>query len=125
MAWASRSHSVTVAPVIDTHPFRGYPVIRYNEPPFDEGAFLNPPDLAFSGLHDSEKGELFRSLHDALRARANLYAHAWQSGDVVIADNFSLLHGREAFETRAPRHIQRVHVLSTPPLQNPRLVSYA
>ena len=44
---------------------------------------------------------------------------------MVEADNFSLLHGREAFERSAPRHIQRVHVLSNPHLDNPRLVSHS
>ncbi|MCA9777716.1 MAG: TauD/TfdA family dioxygenase [Candidatus Eremiobacteraeota bacterium] len=117
--------SKTVSPIIDEHPFRGYQVIRYNEPPKEEGDFLNRPDLEFTGIADSERAEFLRSLNEALHAPTNFYAHTWQTGDVVVADNFSLLHGREAFESRAPRHIQRVHVLSNPPLDNPRLVSHA
>lgn len=117
--------SKTISPIVDTHPFRGYPVIRYNEPPLEDGSFLNPSNLDFTGMDESERGEFFRSLREALYAPGNFYAHEWQTGDVVIADNFSLLHGREAFESKAPRHLQRVHVLSNPPLNNPRLVSHA
>ncbi|WP_175460979.1 TauD/TfdA family dioxygenase, partial [Vibrio parahaemolyticus] len=42
----------------------------------------------------------------------------WQQGDVVIADNFSLLHGREGFTARSARHLQRVHIQSNPVCAN-------
>jgi L-tyrosine isonitrile desaturase/decarboxylase len=117
--------SKTVSPIIDSHPLRGFPVIRYNEPPLEGyGQFLNPPILEFTGVSRNELAEFHRSLREALYAPSNFYAHEWQEGDLVVADNFSLLHGREGFETKAPRHLRRVHVLSNPPLDNPRLVSY-
>jgi L-tyrosine isonitrile desaturase/decarboxylase len=40
----------------------------------------------------------------------------------VIADNYTLLHGRTAFTVKVPRHLRRVHVLGDPPLDNPALV---
>lgn len=116
-------NSKTVSPIIDTHPFRGFSVIRYNEPPIEGSEhFLNPPTLEFNGVRIDELTEFHRSLREALYAPSNFYAHEWQKGDLVVADNFSLLHGREAFETKAPRHLRRVHVLSHPPLENLRLV---
>lgn len=118
-------NSRTISPIIDSHPLRGFPVIRYNEPPREGfGNFLNPPILEFDGLSPKELTEFHRSLNEALYSPKNFYAHEWQEGDLVVADNFSLLHGRESFETKAPRHLRRVHVLSNPPLNNPRLVSY-
>jgi alpha-ketoglutarate-dependent taurine dioxygenase len=118
-------NSTTISPVIDYHPQRGFPVIRYNEPPNEGfGNFLNPPTLEFNGVSPEELIEFHRSLREALYSPKNFYAHEWQEGDVVVADNFSLLHGRESFETKAPRHLRRVHVLSNPPLDNPRLVSH-
>jgi L-tyrosine isonitrile desaturase/decarboxylase len=117
--------SKTVSPVVDSHPQRGYPVIRYNEPPAAGFAtFLNPPILEFTGVSEEELLEFHRTLRDALYSPNNYYAHEWRQGDLVVANNFSLLHGRESFETKAPRHLRRVHVLSNPPLNNPRLVSY-
>lgn len=116
-------HSKTISPVIDFHPLRDFPVIRYNEPPnANLGNFLNPPDLEFNGVSLAELPGFHRSLQEALYSPKNFYAHEWQADDLVVADNFSLLHGRESFETKAPRHLRRVHVLSNPPLNNPRLV---
>lgn len=116
-------NSKTVSPIIDSHPFRNFSVIRYNEPPSAGfGTFLNPPILEFAGVGPEELNEFHRSIQEALYSPKNFYAHEWLEGDLVIADNFSLLHGRESFETKAPRHLRRVHVFSNPPLDNPRLV---
>lgn len=117
--------SKTVAPIVSTHPARGFPVIRYNEPPVEgDESFLNHPTLAFDGLAEHEARAFHRGLRDALYAPESFYAHAWQTSDLVIADNYTLLHGREAFSSGAPRHLQRVHVLGDPPLDNPHLVAY-
>lgn len=117
--------SKIVSPVITKHPFRDHSVIRYNEAPsLEDKSFLNPPSLKFSGVEKSEFDLFHKSLKEALYAPANFYAHEWQDGDIVIADNFSLLHGREKFKSGSSRHIQRVHVLSDPPYDNPGLESY-
>lgn len=118
-------NSKTVSPIITKHPHRDFSVIRYNEPPSkDKGDFINPPDLEFSGLSHEDLNVFHQSLQEILYAPSNFYAHEWQTGDIVIADNFSLLHGREGFVSKSPRHIQRVHVLSNPPFDNPGLESY-
>ncbi len=117
--------SKTVAPVVTKHPARDYNVIRYNEPPTQgDESFVNHPALAFEGIAAADVAAFHRSLRDALYAPESFYAHAWRTGDVVIADNYTLLHGREAFATGAPRHLRRVHVLGDPPLDNPHLVAY-
>jgi alpha-ketoglutarate-dependent taurine dioxygenase len=118
--------SITESRVVTTHPFRDFPVIRYNEPPKSELAkFLNPPVLKFSGASELKLQEFHQSLQAAIYAPHAFYAHEWQAGDLVVADNFTLLHGREGFQTKAPRHLERVHVLSDPPLNNPGLISHA
>jgi len=118
-------NSKTLSPIITKHPFRDFSVIRYNEPPSEaKGDFVNPPNLEFNGIDHAELDAFHRSLEKALYSPDNFYAHEWQTGDIVIADNFSLLHGREGFVSKSPRHIQRVHVLSNPPFDNPGLESY-
>lgn len=118
-------NSKTVSPIITKHPKKDFSVIRYNElPSADKGHFVNPPDLEFTGINHGELDIFHRSLEKALYSPDNFYAHEWQTGDIVIADNFSLLHGREGFVSKSPRHIQRVHVLSNPPFDNPGLESY-
>lgn len=118
-------NSKTISPIISKHPYKDFMVIRYNEPPSeDKEHFVNPPTLEFAGVNCSELTNFHYSLKQALYAPSNFYAHEWQTNDVVIADNFSLLHGREAFISKSPRHIQRVHILSHPPFDNPGLESY-
>ncbi|MBJ7539835.1 TauD/TfdA dioxygenase family protein [Marinomonas transparens] len=118
-------NSKTVSPIITKHPQREHLVIRYNEPHIEEkGDFVNPPDLNFTGIEAEEVELLHASLRQALYDPQNFYAHEWQTGDVVICDNFSLLHGREAFITQSHRHLRRVQVLSNPPVDNPSLESY-
>jgi alpha-ketoglutarate-dependent taurine dioxygenase len=118
-------NSKTVSPVITKHPHKDYFVIRYNEPRTEEkGHFVNPPELEFTGASLKELEAFHASLKQALYHPRHFYAHEWQTGDVVIADNFSLLHGREGFISQSPRHLRRVQVLSSPPFNNPSLESY-
>ncbi|MEV5243123.1 TauD/TfdA family dioxygenase [Streptomyces cinnamoneus] len=111
----------SVSPVVTTHP-DGFPVIRYNEPVPPGEEFLNHPDLEFTGVPGERLAEFHATLQEALHDPRHLYAHEWRTDDVVVADNYTLLHGREAFASRSPRHLRRVHVLGTPPLTNPALV---
>ncbi|MFI9202244.1 TauD/TfdA dioxygenase family protein [Streptomyces sp. NPDC053048] len=116
-------NSVTVSPVVTAHPVTGTPVIRYNEPTAaDDDGFVNHPDLRFTGLPEDGIAEAHRTLRAALYDPAHLYAHSWRTGDLVVTDNYTLLHGRNAFTSGAPRHLRRVQVLGTPPLDNPGLV---
>lgn len=119
-------NSQTLSPIITRHPHKeDVSVIRYGEPHAEaKGHFVNPPLLEFTGIEREELLAFHQSLENALYSEDNFYAHQWQNGDLVIADNFSLLHGRERFVSRSPRHLQRVHVLSNPPFANPGLVSY-
>lgn len=110
-----------VSPVVTTRP-GGRAVIRYNEPVPAGEVFLNQPDLEFTGVPGELLPEFHRTLRAALHDPRHLYAHSWRDGDVVVADNYTLLHGREAFTSRSPRHLRRVHVLGTPPLENTALV---
>ncbi|MCF6765564.1 TauD/TfdA family dioxygenase [Thiotrichales bacterium 19S3-7] len=118
-------HSKTISPVITKHPYKNSSIIRYNELVNDnKGEFINRPNASFSGIEKDKLNEFHQSLTRALYDPKNCYAHQWQENDIVIADNFSLLHGREAFISKSPRHIQRVQVLSNPPFDNPSLESY-
>jgi alpha-ketoglutarate-dependent taurine dioxygenase len=116
-------HSKTVAPLIDKHPFQDFPVLRYCEPTdAADKAFINHPEITFTGISNQSITGLRDSLRRLLYDPNVLYAHSWQDGDILIADNFTLLHGREAFEPGSPRHLRRVHIQSQPALKNPHLV---
>lgn len=109
------------SPLVVPHPDRGYPTMRYHEPVPVNLKYPNPITVRVADAPADKAAVIQRTVRDALYDPRNHYAHEWQTGDVVIADNYTLLHGREAFTTRASRHLRRVHVLGDPPLANPAL----
>jgi alpha-ketoglutarate-dependent taurine dioxygenase len=99
------------AGLVGKHPATGAATLRYAEPPDGETAPLNPLGLEVHGLSAEEASALLGELRALLYDPRYCYAHAWQDGDFLLADNHALLHGRRPFSTHSPRHIQRVHVL--------------
>ncbi|RJQ80779.1 TauD/TfdA family dioxygenase [Pseudonocardiaceae bacterium YIM PH 21723] len=101
------------APLVDRHPHSGERVLRYVEPA------PGGPRHSFSGLSDVELEVTHRELTDRLYHPDYCHVHSWQYGDLIVADNFTLLHGRTAFPDRSPRHLRLVHVAGA---ANPHLV---
>lgn len=95
------------SPMIALHPFSGERTLRYAEPVTD----LNPVRLEIEGIPEKAREEFLRDMHRRLRDESVCYSHRWLGGDVVIADNFALLHGRRAFEENSVRRIRRVNIL--------------
>ena len=111
------------APIIERHPRREFDVLRFCKPPIlGDSTFINPSTYEFGGIEEDEIEALLGSLRSALYDSRAHYAHRWQTGDVVLTDNFTLLHGREHFANQSGRHLRRVHVHGDPPLHNPHLV---
>jgi L-tyrosine isonitrile desaturase/decarboxylase len=95
------------SPILVQHPLNGRPVLRYAEPVVD----LNPVQLLIQGLTDMDQREFIEDLRQRLNDERCCYSHSWRAGDLVIADNYTLLHGRRAFAQGAQRHIRRVNVI--------------
>jgi len=95
------------SPMVVQHPLTGRPVLRYAEPVVD----LNPVELVIQGLADMDQNEFIKNMRQRLNDPRCCYSHSWASGDLVIADNYTLLHGRRAFAVGVQRHIRRVNVL--------------
>jgi alpha-ketoglutarate-dependent taurine dioxygenase/1,4-dihydroxy-2-naphthoate octaprenyltransferase len=93
--------------VVARHPALGVPVIRYAEPVDD----LNPVSVEPLALGAEAAAALMGELGEALHDPAVELALPWRAGDVVVADNHALLHGRRAFRADAPRRLLRVNVL--------------
>jgi alpha-ketoglutarate-dependent taurine dioxygenase len=95
------------SPLLARHPSRGEFVLRYAEPVED----LNPVQLEIEGVGAEARAVFLPDMHRRLRDPSVCYVHQWRDGDILIADNYVLLHGRRAFAESAPRHIRRVNVL--------------
>lgn len=115
--------SQTIAPIITNHPEKGYPVIRYCEPPVsDDESFINHHGFDVEGISKQEVDSFVQGLKEVLYSPEFLYTHQWRTDDVVFSDNHTMLHGREPFTKGAPRHLRRVQLLGETPLDNPHLV---
>ena len=95
------------SPMIGRHPFSGERVLRFAEPVVD----LNPVQLEIKGLAGQAPVAFLEDMHQRLNDDDVCYRHEWRNGDVVIADNHVLLHGRRAFMESAGRQIRRVNIL--------------
>lgn len=95
------------SPLLASHPTLGIRVLRYAEPVYD----LNPVQLHIEGIGERDQPQFVEDMHWRLNDSRCCHAYAWESGDVVIADNHALLHGRRAFADQTPRHIRRVNIL--------------
>lgn len=94
------------SPVVAQHPVSGETVLRFAEPVDD----LNPVHVRALDASALESAACITELRAALAAPECVLRHAWRAGDVVVADNLALLHGRDAFTHDGQRHIQRVNV---------------
>ena len=95
------------SPMIVSHPINGTDVLRYAEPVTD----LNPVTLTIDGLVGMAHSEFIADMNARINDNSCCYEHPWLTGDVVIADNFTLLHARNAFKDGVVRNIRRVNVL--------------
>ncbi|HEY3039283.1 MAG TPA: TauD/TfdA family dioxygenase [Pyrinomonadaceae bacterium] len=95
------------SPMISSHPLNGEKVLRFAEPVVD----LNPVQLEIKGVPREAQAAFLEDMHERLNADDVCYRHEWHEGDVVIADNYVLLHGRRAFAENARRQIRRVNIL--------------
>jgi len=95
------------SPMIELDASGQFEVIRYAEPVAD----LNPVELQIDGIADGERATFLQDMHTRLNDKEVCYVHQWQDGDLVIADNHTLLHGRRTFDADTWRLIRRVNIL--------------
>jgi alpha-ketoglutarate-dependent taurine dioxygenase len=91
-------------PLLSAHPLTGASILRYAEPVESK---LNPVKLAVEG---ADPGALAQEMRELLYSQNFCYAHEWQDNDLLLADNFSLVHGRRAFSQSSPRHLRRIQL---------------
>ncbi|NEO31328.1 MAG: TauD/TfdA family dioxygenase [Symploca sp. SIO3C6] len=97
-------------PLVSEHPITGETTLRFAEP-VDPYNYLNPIFLEVAGLPAQQHEQFLRQLIIKLYLPQNCLAHEWQPGDILVADNHALLHGRHPFKSKSSRHLQRVHII--------------
>ena len=66
-------------------------------------------DESISGK-DVSAEQIGKALERLLYDRRVTYWHSWEKGDVLISDNFSMMHTRSEFVSGADRELWRIHV---------------
>ncbi|HEX6499712.1 MAG TPA: TauD/TfdA family dioxygenase [Micromonosporaceae bacterium] len=101
---------LTKWPLLVPHPTTGETTIRYAEP-LDPAQYLNPLFLSVDGISPDDATRVMDDLRERLHDPRYCYAHPWRTGDIVVAENHALLHGRNAFTGSAERHVQRIQII--------------
>ncbi len=94
--------------LVDKHPHRGNPILRFAE---EVKTKLNPVTMEVAGVEPREAFEMIDYLTTRIYQSAFCLEHHWKRGDLLLADNHGLIHGRRAFQKQSPRHIRRVQLL--------------
>jgi len=100
------------------HPFPAFKAKAGCEPTLNIGL---PPEegepaswqVRVAGVEKEESDAILGSLRRWLLADEYTYFHDWKEGDLVLMDNYQVLHGREAWSGRA-RQLANIQVLSAP-----------
>lgn len=95
--------------MVQKHPDTQEIILRFAEPV--PQSMLNPVEMHIEGLNDEETERWLNDLLPYLYHEEHCYEHTWRNNDVVLADNFSLLHARRAFKEFSPRFLQRIQIL--------------
>jgi alpha-ketoglutarate-dependent taurine dioxygenase len=93
-------------PMVQHHPDKPVTVLRFAEPVRSE---LNPVLCEAEGI-EGETETFLEEMRGLLYSEKYLFEHSWEKGDLLLADNFSLLHGRRAFSEASPRHLRRIQI---------------
>jgi alpha-ketoglutarate-dependent taurine dioxygenase len=107
------------SPLVIGHARTGEPILRFNEPSPDHEPHDNGHTVEITGTDRAAHAETVAGLVAALHDPRHMLAHSWRTGDVLIADNYTLLHGRTPYHSGTARHLRRAHILGSPPHVNP------
>ncbi len=95
-------------PLIQKHPHLQTNIIRYAEAVTTK---LNPVQLTVHGLENNNQDMFTSEMREKLYHSQFCYQHLWKTGDILIADNHSLVHGRKAFSANSTRHLRRIQLI--------------
>ena len=93
-------------PLVQTHPNSGKTILRFAE---RVETHLNPVSLQISGIDHAE--EFYQIMIKKLYGPQFMYEHSWQTGDLLVCDNYTFLHGRRALGLNKKRTFKRIQIL--------------
>ncbi|GEM_PF-2232973 len=97
------------------HPFPAFKALPGREPTLNLGLPHRPGEpeswrLRVAGVDEETSERILLALRGALLNDLFVYFHQWHEGDLLIMDNYEVLHGREGFEG-SHRRLANIQVL--------------
>ncbi|KAI1128731.1 Clavaminate synthase-like protein [Nemania abortiva] len=108
--WTCHSHGffdhvMEDIPLVVRHPTRNSPCIRWHQPWPKWRTSYGFADISI----DNGSQSLIPLVDSLLFDRRVCLRFSWQEGDVLVSDNFAMLHTRTSFSTDHPRELWRIH----------------
>ncbi|RYC56733.1 hypothetical protein CHU98_g9468 [Xylaria longipes] len=108
--WTCRSHGffhhiMEDIPLVVRHPARNSPCIRWHQPWPRWRTSYGFADISI----DNGSQSLITLVDSLLFDRRVCLRFSWQEGDILVSDNFAMLHTRTSFSTDHPRELWRIH----------------
>lgn len=99
------SHKLTDMPLVVPHPTLKTPCVRWHQPwPKWKTAF-GYADITI----DNGSQNLIQLVDSLLFDRRVCLRYTWKKGDLLVSDNFAMLHTRTAFKGSEARELWRIH----------------
>ena len=95
--------NIPLRPLVKSHPVTGCPTL-----------FIGRHAHGIPGLSDAESESLLEELTAFACQPPRVFAHKWQSGDVVMWDNRCVLHRARPYDYSQPRIMRHVRVAGDP-----------
>lgn len=92
-------------PLVQEHIDSRQNILRFAEPVLPP--MLNPVRVSIEGAPTT----FMRDMAQRCYQEKYCYKHTWETNDLIIADNYALLHARYAFNKFTKRHLRRIQVL--------------
>ncbi|KAK4185492.1 Pyoverdine/dityrosine biosynthesis protein-domain-containing protein [Podospora australis] len=104
--------ALTGLPIVVDHPTTGLPCLRYHEHWPQSKTKFDPMDTTIDpvGIEGHTDESVRGILDDLLYDRRVCYRHAWKKGDIVISDDFAMMHTRTEFVSGGDRELWRIHL---------------
>ncbi|KAI1752712.1 Clavaminate synthase-like protein [Xylaria castorea] len=108
--WTCRSHGffhhiMDDISLVVRHPTRNSPCIRWHQPWPRWRTSYGFADISI----DNGSQSLIPLIDSLLFDRRVCLRFSWQEGDILVSDNFAMLHTRTSFSTDHPRELWRIH----------------
>ncbi|KAI1357745.1 Clavaminate synthase-like protein [Xylaria arbuscula] len=112
LKWTCRTHGFFASTLEDMdlvmrHPERNTPCVRWHEPWPQWRTKFGHTDITIDNDRGSQK--VVNLINRLTYDRRVCLRFSWNEGDVLVNDNFAMLHTRTSFSTEHPRELWRIH----------------